>query len=362
MPHHGGNLAEVARQYGIAENELLDFSANVNPAGPPREVLDAIRELAARPERFARYPDTRSDPLRGAIARRQGVEPNCIVVGNGAAALIDAAVRSVAPRACVVPVPAFSEYTRALAAAGVAFVPFRLDATFTFDDAALLDCVERHGAELLVIVNPHNPSGTLIDRDRVVRLIAASSRRGITLLIDEAFIDYRSEQSVLQAATVSDRCVVIRSLTKFYGMPGIRIGYASASPAFAAAITARLPSWPVGTIEMAAALAAIGAVGYERETIRYNETARRSTIAALQALAIHVYPSAANFLLIELPCAGELVGGILEHLVRHHRVVVRDCRDYEGLRERSLLRIAIRGGDDDARLVEALRCALHTVR
>jgi threonine-phosphate decarboxylase len=300
---HGGDLREVAQRYGIAVSDLLDFSANVNPNGPPREVLEAIEWCIREPERLTRYPESQPHALREALAHRHGIGAACIVVGNGAAALIDAAVRTLETRACVVPVPVFSEYPRALAAARVELVRYRLDSNFDFDDAGLLALLERAGARMLVLVNPHNPSGAAIERTRIERLIDACSRRGVFVLLDEAFIDYAPEGSAMQTAIASEHCIVIRSLTKLYGMAGIRIGYATASPALARSVAMRLPSWPTGALEIAAANAALNASGFAPQAITRNCESREHLARALKRLGIRVFPSAANFLLVELPCS-----------------------------------------------------------
>jgi threonine-phosphate decarboxylase len=356
---HGGDIVEVARRYSVDPARLLDFSANVNPAGPPREVRDAIARSAQTPAVFTHYPESQPRALREALARRHGIDPDCIVIGNGASALIDAAVRTFAPRACVIPVPAFSEYRRVLAAARVELVRYELDAAFDFDETTLLARLERAGATLAIVTNPHNPSGKLVERKRIERLIDACSRREIVVLLDEAFIDYVPDASAIGWAVGGERCIVIRSLTKFYGMPGIRVGYAAASRAIAKAVASRLPSWSTSALDVAAATAVIGAKTFGLETITSNLRSRERLAAALDAIGIRVFPSSANFLLLELPCGAGDLDGVLAQLVCEHHIVVRDCRSYDGLEERALIRVAVRTPEQNERLIAALSQARH---
>ena len=117
-PVHGGNVEQIARAYGLLPEEIVDFSANINPAGPPARVLARLTELIANSAILSRYPEANCHSLREALAGYVGLNSECIVVSNGSAALMDVVVRALQPRRCLLPVPAFSEYRRALAAAG----------------------------------------------------------------------------------------------------------------------------------------------------------------------------------------------------------------------------------------------------
>ena len=242
-PVHGGDVSAIARRHGIDPATLIDFSANVNPLGPPPAVLEALRAGAADVAALMRYPTDRERALREAAARAHGIDPACVVVANGAAALIEAFVRTAAPRRCVVPQPAFSEYGRALAAQGCEIVPLRLraEANFALDVDELVDLLRRERPQACVLTNPHNPSGALASISAMESVVAQARTLGIALLIDEAFIDYVPEVSLLRSVLETDDALVIRSLTKFYAMPALRVGYAVASPTFAARVAGRVP-------------------------------------------------------------------------------------------------------------------------
>ena len=247
-PAHGGDLAAIARRHGVDVTTLIDFSSNVDPYGPPAGVRAALRGFARASFReLSRYPEPTSAALREAFGRRHGVDGSKVVVANGSAALFDAVVRAVAPEATVVPVPAFSEYRRAVESAGSRYVAHALDARFDWNDADLLNRIERERATLLILTNPHNPTGRLFPRDRLKRLAAECARLGAFVTIDEAFVDYAEAESL--ASDVPENAIVVRSLTKFFGMAGVRVGYAIASEAFAASIASRLPSWPIGAFD-----------------------------------------------------------------------------------------------------------------
>jgi hypothetical protein len=243
-PAHGGDLVAIGRRYGVDPASLLDFSANVNPAGPPAPLLRAleagVRDVAA----LGRYPDPDAASLRYALARTFDIEPEAIIVANGAAALISTALAALRPGRCVVPTPAFSEYRFAIRAAGAQFYALPLDAEvdFALDPQRVCAAVCGHAAEVCVITNPHNPSGSLTAPGILGSLVTAVRGLGTATIVDEAFIDYSPSSSITREAATTPQLVVIRSLTKFFGVPSLRVGYAVAHPDFVRRMRAQLPS------------------------------------------------------------------------------------------------------------------------
>jgi threonine-phosphate decarboxylase len=352
-PAHGGDLSAVAARYGVEAASLLDFSSNVDPFGPPPRVRAALYEMARHSlQDLTRYPEPTARALRETIAHRHGVDPATVVVANGSAAIFDAVVRAVAPQATVVPVPAFSEYRRAVDAAGSRYVAHPLDERFGWHDAELLHSLERERATLLILTNPHNPSGRLHSGARLRALAAACAQLETFAIVDEAFVDFAEEESLARA--VPTNVVVVRSLTKLFGMAGVRAGYAIAPVEFAAAIASRLPSWPVGAFDLAAAAAALAQSGYAERVLRRTGIERTRLVKSLTRAGITVFPPAANFLLLELPCEESKMDVWLERLVREYGIAVRDCRSYEGLRHRSVVRVAVRKRGENTRLIAAL--------
>ncbi|HTW82959.1 MAG TPA: aminotransferase class I/II-fold pyridoxal phosphate-dependent enzyme [Candidatus Sulfotelmatobacter sp.] len=356
--YHGGDLTAVAREFGRDPAALLDFSANVNPLGPPAGVLDVLRAVLADPRRLSRYPDPRAAALVEVAARALGVAADRVVVGNGGAALLDAAVRALGARRCVLPVPAFSEYARALGAAGIAIVPVELRAAddFALDLVRLLVAVHESGADLCVLANPHNPSGALLPRPAMLALVAELAQQGCAAIVDEAFVDYVPGESIVGELDPELPVVVLRSLTKFYAIPGLRIGYASASPALAPRLRDAFPSWPTGSVEQAAARAALADEAYAHRTRRENAAAREPLVAALTRVGVRVLPSAANFLLLDVSAVASDAIALRARLVREEGIVVRAFPGEPAL-ESAYLRVAVRAGFENAQLVAALERA-----
>lgn len=357
---HGGGLARVAREFSIPVEDLLDFSASVNPDGPPPGVTRRLAREALSAELLARYPDPGLTELRTETARQAGVPEGSLVVAAGAAALIHLAVSTVRSDEALVPVPAFAEYRRALTAAGTRMVTFPLsdENGFRLEVEAFCRELARVGPGLAIVNNPHNPSGALAPRESLLPVLETAASSGTTLLLDEAFIDYAPLESLTQDAAAREKVILLRSLTKFYGMPALRVGYAVSAPATAARMRERLPPWPVGTLEQGAAVEALRDLDYSRRVREANQKARSALAAALEANGIRVFPSFANFLLLELP-AGALPARLLrERLIRDHGILVRDCSSFEGLPSGRHLRVGVRRPRENERLMKALKEAL----
>jgi threonine-phosphate decarboxylase len=355
MAAHGGDLAAVARRYGVPAGCLVDFSANVNVLGPPEALMTALATAASDRAALQRYPDPESAPLRDALAQHLRLDPQALVIANGAAALLDAAVRVHAVRACLVPVPAFSEYGRALAAARAQLVPLQLPGgDFRLRPAAVAAALATGSAAACLFANPHNPSGALVPYEDARAIVQAVHDARALALVDEAFIDFAPEHTIAALAAATPATIVIRSLTKFFGVPALRVGYAVCEPGLARALRATLPPWPVTTLAAAALAAALADTAFAERTLRETARERDRFATRLRSLGFVVFPSAANFLLLHLPRDAPPAGELVRRLIVSHRLVVRDCSSYAGLAAGRYVRVAVRTPGEDDRLVAAL--------
>jgi threonine-phosphate decarboxylase len=213
-----------------------------------------------------------------------------------------------------------------------------------------------------VLTNPHNPSGALATAAELTRIVHAAAASQVHVLVDEAFIDFAPDETMTADATRSEHLVVLRSLTKFYGMPALRVGYAVSTPTMAARIEAQLPGWPVTTIAATAAVEALRDDHYARRTLRAVASNRQVLRARLASHTIETYASAGNFLLLRLPEGGPDSTCLRTQLIRSHRIIVRDCRSFDGLADGRFVRVAVRTRADNERLVEAICSVLREVR
>jgi threonine-phosphate decarboxylase len=339
---HGGGVERASRESGIPAERILDFSANVNPLGLPRRAAERLARDVRDPRLLLQYPDADSHELRNVLSQKLSLPTESIVLGAGADSLIHAAVGALAPRRCIIPVPAFLEYGRACRAYGCAIRNIPLEARELFDPG-----------DLVIYNNPHNPTGACVSRAEMLNRIATARARGATVLADEAFIDYVPGAAITPEAATQPGVIAVRSLTKLFGCPGLRVGYAVAAPETASALRAQLPAWPVTTLALNALSEALSDDAYIRDTLETNALARALFAAALDGLGCHVFPSAANFLFVRLPNAFPATN-VRDRLLRDHAILVRECESFEGLERGHYLRVAVRGESENASLIEAL--------
>lgn len=358
-PAHGGDVAAITAEFGIAPEKLLDFSANINPLGPPARVLRRLVRDAANVELLMRYPEAGLRTLRRALSVHAGVEENQIIIGAGAAALIETVIRAVPgkngkPR-CLLPIPAFSEYERALLAADFQIVPFALEKerNFRLTEDKFVETLAKEKPDLCIITNPHNPTGALVDRESLERIVQAAKKTETIILLDEAFIDYAPGESLTRDTNRFENLVVLRSLTKFYSIPALRVGYAATSIEPAKILTNRISSWSVTTLAANAAEEAVKDTRYAEKTLEANRVEREFLAGNLRQIGLRVFPSAANFLFVELPLQIN-ASKLRSNLIKNNHIIVRDCSSYSGLETDRFVRVAVRNRSDNESFVKAM--------
>jgi threonine-phosphate decarboxylase len=355
-PLHGGQLRQIAERFGIPTSELLDFSANINPSGPPPAVLSALRASLEDPATLVEYPDLQQSDLKRSLARYAGTSEEKVVVANGFVPLLEATLGALNIRSCLLPVPAFVEYRKTLERGGVEIVPHALsaDASFHYDSAAMF----AKRAEALLIANPQNPSGVCHNSASICDLIAIAAEKNMYVLLDEAFIDYVPDNSLSTMIAQLPNLIIFRSVTKFHAMPGLRVAYAIANPAFSTAMSERLPPWPVTTLASLAVVAALDDHAYAVRSRSENLTRRTALQSDFELSGLAVYPSAANFLLFRLPSTID-PDVFWQYLILEQRIVLRSCANYQAL-PAGYFRAAVRTQVENTRLAAALAKALVT--
>src|SRR5258708_8961322 len=346
---HGGRVYEAARRWGIGPGEVIDFSASINPLGPPPGILSAI-ENALSPVNLRAYPD--SYAFLRALADKQNLMPDEVIVGSGTAALMFAVLHAILPKRVLVLEPAFAEYSRACAAvkAEVTTWPLTEEDGFTPNFASLVRAVKEQLFDLVILNSPHNPTGISYRKEELLSLVDAAQAQNVTVLIDEAFVDYAPQASLVSLAATKPHLVVLRSLTKFYAMPGLRVGYGVCNAKLAAKITEQIDSRSVSTVALEAGRAALDEDQFGAESRRANVQAREQFANALRGVGLTVFPSTANFLLARLPHGS---GEDLQRWLDSERILIRRCDSFRGLRD-AYIRLAVRSCLDNVRLVSLI--------
>ena len=351
--HHGAHYAEAARDLDARTDGFLDFSANINPLGPPAAALAAGAE-ALRGE-AGRYPDLNYPELRTALAGYLEVPPETVLPTNGGAEALFLGARAAAEGAngskAIVLEPTFSEYAAAARAAGfeiLRVVARRPEMGFRLDLAVLDEALEgSRGVGLVFLCNPNNPTGDAAPREAVLRAVERVRETGAVLVVDEAFADFAPRFSV--ASRVDETLFVARSFTKFFAVPGLRLGCLLALDP--GRVRAFQPSWSVNAVAAAVGVAAAGEATFAGATLAEVARRRRELFLALEGLpGITPYPGAANFLLVHGP------RGLPERLAQRG-ILVRGCEPFLGLGP-GFFRLAVRRQEENERLVRTLRDVL----
>jgi histidinol-phosphate aminotransferase len=326
----------------VAAPGQLDFAVNVIPGGPPEWLLEALGDGLSR---AAAYPD--EGPATAAVAARHRRPPEEVVLLNGAAEAFWLLAQVLRPQLAVVVAPSFTEPEAALQATGHPVRRVWRDPDSFHLDPALVPAE----ADLVLTGNPNNPTGTLDPAATLARL----ARPGRVLVVDEAFMELTPGEAESLAGRLDlPGVVVVRSLTKLWGLAGIRAGYLLAPPQTASLLRAARQPWSVNSLACVA-LATWADQGAEHAAHRVRRLAvtREQLAAALAALpGVRIWPSAANFLLLQV-ADGPAVFAALAAC----GIAVRPCQSFPGLTS-DHLRVAVRDPADNQRLVDALGQAL----
>ena len=346
---HGGNIYAAAKRYGLEEKNIIDFSSNVNPFGPSSAAKRAAKKALSF---IDRYPDPDMRQLRTAIARYFGIKPGHVMCGNGSNGIIHLIPRVFRPKKVLIPFPTFTEYTAAVQDAGGEVVPFPLleRAGFRVDPLEMSFALK--DVDMAFLCNPNNPTGQLIPKAEMLEIVQFAGQHGVRLVVDEAFMDFIESESIIKEAVESSHLICLRAFTKLFGMPGLRIGYAVSDETTIAALRERQEPWTVSIPAEQAAIAVLGHWTYISKTRRLIEKERSRLLSALRILpGVETFPCAANFIFIKLTSMD--VPMFVDKL-GERGMLVRDCSSFPGL-DRSYIRIAVRTGRENKRLIKAFR-------
>jgi cobyric acid synthase CobQ/L-threonine-O-3-phosphate decarboxylase len=344
---HGGDLHTAEEAFGRPRDSFLDFSSNMNPFGPPEGVR---RVLARYADLIMRYPDPGVRTLMAKLARRYDIPEASVVTGNGAAELIDLLLRVLQPARTALARPSFSEYEEAVHKSGgtVVDIPLRPECGFVLQWADIEPTLAE--ADVYFLGHPNNPTGRLLPTQLVSRLLDA----GKIVVLDEAFIDFAEEEDAntfIRAAALDERLFVIRSMTKFYAVPGIRLGFLAAHPEWAKRVKALQVTWSVNSLAQEIGCEVLDDEPYATRTKAWVQTERSWLTDRLSSLGIIVFPSDTNFLLLRLP-SGISVKHVQPAMGRRG-VLIRDASLFPGLDE-AYARVAVRTRPENEALAAAL--------
>ncbi len=347
---HGGNVDAWARSSGVEVGELLDFSASINPLGPPSSAREAFVESYAE---ILRYPDPYGDKLKEALAERHGLSPTEVLLGNGSTQLIYLLCAALRPRNALIVGPAFSEYANALTLIGAKVASFNLspDNSFQFSTKRLSAAWDKD-CDIVFLATPNSVTGQMIPKVEIEKLAHIALARKTIVVIDEAFVDFVETESIKALVRRNPYLIVLRSLTKYYALPGLRLGYLLGETGRVAELAAYQEPWSINGPALNVALACLKDSSFATKTERWLERERKFLFERLTALeGLHPLASRTNFLLVQIERShGDALR--LRSFLLQKNILIRACETF-GLGV-NYFRIAIKQRKDNQRLLAAL--------
>jgi threonine-phosphate decarboxylase len=367
---HGGNVYAVKREYG---KEVIDFSANINPLGLTKAIK---RELAKCYRLIAHYPDPEAKDLIGEIAKYWKIDGQNIVIGNGSTELIYLIAHAFKPEKILIPVPTFSEYERACQISyKLKVTSYKLKQEDNFDInpdefisslrtpnsnppfPPLLKGGEGGLCDIAFLCNPNNPTGKLLKKDGILKIADAAKELKCYLIIDEAFMDFLPDEkshTFIWKAVKDKKIIVLRSFTKFFALPGLRIGYLVAHKNLIKRLKQIQSPWSVNSIAQYLAQILLNDKDYIEKTHKLINEEREFLFNELTKIkALRPYPSVTNFLLIKI-LNNQIDSSVLTSKLIEKEILIRDCSNFRGLNSR-YFRVAVRSHKENIKFLNALR-------
>jgi threonine-phosphate decarboxylase len=345
---HGGNVHKYSKK-------VLDFSSNINPLGVPESFK---RGLVDHIEEFTKYPDINYTALRKSIGEYLGMsEIDDIIVGNGAVELLYKAIQQSDKKKLIGLKPTFSEYSKAALQQGMEYCGLDVfeEEYKSIDINKIINAACRESA--VVICNPNNPTGTLIEKEQLLLLAKGLQGKNSLLILDEAFMEFTADyphHSMLDQLDHFENLIVVKAATKFFGMPGIRLGYAmSRNRELLSRIKESMEPWNVNTAAVIAGCTVLKDLDYISKTRSWIKSEREYMLQSLRQIeGIKVYSTAANFTLIKLLRQNMDAWQLNERLLEKD-ILIRTPDGFEGLNGQ-FARLAIKDRASNMILIEEL--------
>jgi len=349
---HGGNIKTIKTLCGPDCAEILDFSISVNPLGPP----DGLKKILCDGfETILTYPEIAADAFKLELSEYHGLPPDHFIAGNGSADLLFSLISLLPYKSALIPSPTFIEYERACGIHGwqTTHLPPKNNHDFSLDLARLSGVMISHSALFLCI--PNNPTGQAFPADITEGIIDEAQRKGVFVVVDEAFLPFTDIPSAIPLVSQHKNLVILRSMTKSYAIPGLRLGYAVAAPGIISGWEKFLPPWNVNALAQMAGIYCLkqGTKYLDDSALYVREERAWLTREITKVFPLKALPSEANYLLVSIENSDLTADDLYLSLARQG-IAIRHCGSFRGMGNRHV-RIGIRKREDNLKLLAALQ-------
>lgn len=360
------DIYSLAEKLGIDEDKILDFSSTINPFGIPKSVVNAIKDNIPF---IQNYPDSEARYFIKEAARVYDILPSWFVCGNGSSELIHLIIQLLQPERLLLLAPTSKEYEKAFnihvrlnnTKASLEYVHLKEDNHFAIDTKQVISAITGgkdidtlrkspviNTPDMVILNNPNNPTGSLISRDELLEIARITKMLKIYLVVDEAFIDFCPEHTLIRDVIDNPYLIVIRSFSCFYSLAGLRLGFSVMSPSMVEKMKRFRQTWSVNILAQVCGSAVINDKDFINQTITQINEEKTTLEDGFKAVKIKYFPSACNFYLIMINNAQEV-----SESLRKKAILVRECADFRGLNDK-FIRITVRSYRDNMRLLKEL--------
>lgn len=347
---HGGDIYSYIKEYG---KRPIDFSSNINPLGISKNVKKAYMKALKYCDI---YPDPYYEKLREALGEYENIKPNYIFCGNGAAEIIFRIIYAIKPKKALLVSPDFSEYEKALTSikSKIYYHVTKENEGFILDESIIKKIDKK---DIVIFSNPNNPTGNIIKKEVIKKILEKCVENKATLLIDECFIDFTDKKnSSKHMIKTYDNLIILKAFTKIFAITGIKFGYAiTKNENLIKSMYLSGNSWNVSTPACFTAMESIKETNYIKyinKTIHYIEKERGYLIKSLNKSGFKTYDSKANYVFFYSDIKN------LDSLLKEKNILIRDCSNYEGL-SKGFYRIAVRKKEENRKLIKAFKDILQ---
>lgn len=351
---HGSDLEKIEQVFGIPKEEIVSYSANVNPLGISRKLRDVLSEHL---DAITRYPDREYTKLRQCIAEYTHAQPENIIMGNGSTELISLFIQTNHPKKAMILGPTYSEYERAINLEGGSCIYFPLKEEHDFQpNVDSLCCQLNDNLDLLVLCNPNNPTSTAMSKKDMRRVLDACLEHGIFVMVDETYVEFAPDEKAVTSVSLTNyysNLIILRGTSKFFASPGLRLGYAiTGNRDVARAINSRKDPWTINSLAEIAGQIMFQDEEYIRDTKKLISSERSRIYQELSGWdSVKVYEPAANFILMKILRDDVDADMLFEHCIRKG-MMIRNCNTFPFL-DSHYVRFCIMSPKDNDRLLDA---------
>lgn len=357
---HGSDLEAIERIYHIKKEDIVSFSANVNPLGISYQLKSALAENL---DAITTYPDREYTALRQCIAAYANTQPENIIVGNGSTELISLFIQTRHPKKALILGPTYSEYEREISLGGgtTLYYPLKEENDFLMDEKDFCKHLSDQ-LDLLVLCNPNNPTSTAITSKQMRRILDVCLQYGIFVMVDETYVEFAPEEAKITSVPLTNyysNLIILRGTSKFFAAPGLRLGYAvTGNQDLIKAINTRKNPWTINSLAEIAGHLMFSDKEYIQHTRGLICSERDRLFQELSSWdSVKVYQPTANFLLVKILREDVTSQDLFDHCIRKG-LMIRDCSTFPFL-DNHYIRFCIMNPEQNNRLLEAFREVLQ---